>query len=203
MARSALTTGLTFCLGKDAAAARAFTQLIRERTTLTDLPSPDRWEAESVTDAGERADIVGWVGTEAARAPVVVVEAKVSANFENRQVSSYVNWQEPMLRGVGFGPGATVVLVPEGRVSAASNEVAADLARLLVTKQGDAWLTAGEPGVMVAVVSWDEAIGAMREVAELAASDLDQLLGACWALHGIDVPAFTKEDLEDWQAREG
>src|SRR4051812_24519602 len=76
----ALTAGLTFCLEKDASAAHAFINLVRERANNSeqDLPTPDRWHAESIDDERGRVDITGWLDAEEASAPVVLVEAKVS-----------------------------------------------------------------------------------------------------------------------------
>jgi hypothetical protein len=131
-----------------------------------------------------------------------LVEAKVSAVFAPRQVSAYVVSQKAALGRAGVACGALAVLVPEARVRAALEEVAADLESLGFTARGRALRVDGAPAVTVTAISWDEALQAMLADADPAACDLRQLLGACRALQGADVTAFTEADLAGkWRSR--
>lgn len=198
----ALTAGLTFCLKKDPAAAQAFVELIRTRTGQReeDIPVPDRWQAEAVVDKGGRVDVAGWQDTAAGPAPIVVVEAKISAAFAPRQVSSYVESQKRSLQRADIPAGALAVLVPAARIRATRNEVAADLGRLDVRRQSGCWVIDSDSRVSVTVISWDEAIDAMLVDDGPAACDLAQLRGACRALQGVDVAALTEADLAgEWR----
>jgi hypothetical protein len=200
----ALTAGLAFCLEKDRAAAQAFITLIRDRTgqSVEALPSPNRWQAELPDDDRLRLDIAGLLNMDEVPAPVLLVEAKVGATFAPRQVSTYVLSQKLALSQAGVTCGAFVVLVPGSRVRATREEVGADLESLGVTAGDQAWVLDGSPAVTVTVISWDEAIGRMLAKAEAAACDLEQLLGACRALQGADVMAFTVKDLAGtWRDR--
>lgn len=200
----ALTAGLTLCLEKDPAAARAFVELIRTRTGQSeeDIPVPDRWRAEAVDDKGGRVDVAGWRDTGTEPAPVVYVEAKISAVFAPRQVSSYVESQKRSLQRANTLAGVLAVLVPEARIRATRLEVAADLDRLEGTGQGECWVIGGDSTVSVTVISWDEAIDAMLADDGPAACDLAQLRGACRALQGADVAALTEADLAGgWRGR--
>jgi hypothetical protein len=180
----ALTAGLTFCLEKDPSAAEAFTRLIRERTGQAEgeLRLPDRWQAEAIDEDRTRVDVAGWLDTNTEPVPVVFVEAKVSAAFAPRQVSHYAESQQRRLRNAGLDSGALVVLVPESRVRVAREEVDADLRRLGVTAKAQCWVVDGTPRVAVTVLTWDKAIQVMLDADGPAASDLEQLLGACRAL---------------------
>lgn len=200
----ALTGGLAFCLQKDRAAARAFVELIRTRTghTAEQLPVPDRWEAESGDPAGWRVDVAGWQEVDSISVPIVFVEAKVSAGFAPRQVSTYVESQQESVREAEAPGGALAVLVPEASVRTARERVADDLGRLGATPDERCWVVHGEPRVAVTVISWDEAIRHMLEQADPAAGDLEQLHGACQALQGADVAALTEADLDGgWRNR--
>lgn len=199
----ALTGGLAFCLEKDPDAAEAFIELIRTHGEHTDpdLPLPARWQAE-YGDNRLRIDVAGLSGTDEKAAPILCVEAKISADFAPRQVSDYVKFQRRQLGRAGMASGALVVLVPKDRVIAARHEIGADLAGLPITPYEEGWLVERDPAVSVTVVSWDETIQAMRAANGPAASDLDQLLGACRGLQGADVTAFTAADLTgDWLQR--
>ena len=196
----ALTGGLTFCLEKDPAAAQAFLSFIRERTGLAkaNVPNALRWQAEWTDELRNRIDLSGWADT----APVVFLEAKVSAIFAPEQVSYYTRTQQSKLADAGHPAGALVVLVPEIRVRSARDEVQADLARLEAIDQGQSWLVNGPAAVTVTVLSWDETLEAMIGKATTSKCDLEQLRGACRALQGSDVPAFTESDLAGgWRDR--
>lgn len=200
----ALTAGLTFCLEKDPAAAQAFMKLIRDRTGLAEetIPAPDHWKAEIPDDEHMRLDVAGLLDNENAPVPIVLVEAKVSARFAPRQVSTYVSSQKVALERAGVAHGVFAVLVPVARVRAARDEVALDLQSLGVTARDQAWLADGASAVTVTVISWDEAVEAMLADAGLATGDLLQLLGACRALQGADVTAFTEADIAGkWRDR--
>lgn len=200
----ALTAGLTYCLEKDGPAAEAFVQIIRLRTGLvgSELVVPDRWQAEAVDADMARIDIAGWVEATAAPAPVVFVEAKISADFSPRQVSSYLTSQQRSLRRAGVDVGAFVVLVPESRVRSAREEVADDVERLGAAAADGCWIVDGPPAVRVAVVSWDDAFDAMVDAKGSSVADLEQLRGACRALQGADVRALDTADLAGgWRDR--
>ncbi len=155
----ALTAGLTFCLAKDPAAARAFVGLIRDRTNLDeeDLPFPDRWQAESIDDNLGRIDVAGWL--DAMDAPVVYTEAKVSAEFDPQQVRSYVASQQQGLRRAGLPHGALAVLVPAIRVRAACAEIARSHGTQSgAISKGGSWIVDGDATVTVTVISWDETL---------------------------------------------
>ncbi|MDP8929514.1 MAG: hypothetical protein M3O70_13325, partial [Actinomycetota bacterium] len=201
----ALTAGLTFCLEKDPSAAEAFTRLIRERTGQAEgeLRLPDRWQAEAIDEDRTRVDVAGWLDTNTEPAPVVFVEAKVSAAFAPRQVSHYAESQQRRLRNAGLDSGALVVLAPESRVLVAREEVAADLGCLGVATKAQCWVVDGTPPVAVTVLTWDKAIQVMLDADGPAASDLEQLLGACRALAGADISALSEGDLAgEWRNRE-
>jgi hypothetical protein len=193
----ALTAGLTYCLEKDPPAAEAFIQMIRERTGFvgSELPVPARWQAEAIYEDRARIDIAGWVEATTEPAPVVFVEAKVSADFGPRQVSSYLESQQRSLRRAGINPGALVVLVPESRVRSAREEIAGDIERLGPAAGDNSWIVDGPPTIRVAVVSWDDALDAMVDANGPSAADLEQLRGACQALQGADVLALNEADL--------
>lgn len=193
----ALTAALTYCLEKDPPAAESFIQMIRERTGFlgSELPIPDRWQAEAIDEDRARIDIAGWVEATTEPAPVVFVEAKVSADFGPGQVSSYLESQRRSLRRAGIDPGALVVLVPESRVRSARDEIAGDIERLGPAARDDCWIVDGPPTIGVAVISWDEALDAMVDASGPSVADLEQLRGACRALQGADVMALTTADL--------
>lgn len=196
----ALTGGLTFCLQKDPAAARGLVQLLRVCSghTEQDLPSPDRWQAEFVTDTRGRPDITGWVGTGDEAAPIVVVEAKLSAAFGAQQVSDYVErFQRPRLESARQPYGALAVLVPEARLRLAQEEVTRNLARLGARPgpHDKALVIGGATTITATVISWEEVLTEMAKDASSAGGDLQQLRGACRALQGLDVPALGPVEL--------
>ena len=200
----ALTAGLTFCLEKDRGAANALIGLLRARSGLTgtDLPFPARWYAEGIDEERNRVDVVGYSDGDGASAEIVLVEAKVSAEFARDQVSTYVARQQRSLERASVSSGVLAVLVPEDRVRAASVEVQRDLAQLGVAASDQPWRIGGSAVVVVVVISWDAAIDAMLADAKPAADDLRQLLGACRALKGADVLALTAADLAGgWRGR--
>lgn len=197
----ALTGGLTFCLEKDPAAAQAFLAFVRERTGLSadDVPTL-RWQAEWTDERRNRIDLSGWAAT----APIVFVEAKISADFAPGQVSYYTKVQQAKLAEAGHSEGALAVLVPEIRVRPAREEVGADLVRLGAIAHGESWTVDGPAAVTVTVLSWDETLAALIAEAGTAKCDLEQLRGACRALQGSDVTAFSEADLAGgWRDRIG
>jgi hypothetical protein len=199
----ALTSALTFCLNKDPAAAGAFVRLVHDLagSDVTSPPLPDRWQAEWVDENRQRPDLVGWYHNGRDRVPGIVVEAKVSAGFSYRQVSYYVRHQQELLERALGNNGFLVVLVPHDRVSAASEEVAVDLAEL-GTSPGAPWIVNGPATVRVIVMSWAEALEAMLRAGGPAGEDIRQLAAASRVLREPDIRAFNVADLRgDWKDR--
>jgi hypothetical protein len=71
---------------------------------------------------------VGWVQDERHHIPAILVEAKVSAGFGDRQVADYAANQVNLLSTAGAESGCLVVLVPADRVDLAVEEVAREFA---------------------------------------------------------------------------
>ena len=198
----ALTSGLTFCLNKDPKAATAFVDLIHRRAqTSFGRKQPDRWQAEWIDDHGQRPDIVGWVRRDPHVIPSVMVEAKISAGFSDRQVSKYVEHHQVLLERSGEDGGLLVVLVPDDRVDAAAHEVGIDLGRLGATGASP-WTVNGPALVHVVVLSWTEILTVMEAAAGPAVADIQQLAGASRVLRVPDIPAISPHDLGgNWQHR--
>lgn len=199
-----LTQGLAFCLQKDDAAATALVKLLRTRTELgvDDLPTPTRWKAESSDADRMRVDVAGFASLGQVSAPVVQVEAKVSAMLTPGQLPTYVASQRADLTRAAFRCGVLAVVVPEARIREVIKIVEASLGPFLVASPGGAWRLAGEPPISVTIVSWDDAFEAMQKAATSSAGDLEQLLGACRALQGANVLAITAADMAGaWRSR--
>ena len=100
----ALTAGLAFCRQKDDVAAEAFVRMLRTRTELSgdDLPTPTRWQAEKSDADRGRIDIAGLFRLGRACAPVVQVEAKVTARLGSDQLAAYVASQLDRTRSRRF-----------------------------------------------------------------------------------------------------
>lgn len=198
----ALTSGLAFCLTKDSAASEAFVKLVRS-PSIERLRSPSVWQPESPGGEAGRVDLAGLIVDVDPPAPVVFVEAKVAASFSEHQVADYVLSQQRRLTTSRIECGAMLILVPEGRVQMCWDELRQDLALLQAKPSGSGWLAKGQANIWIRVLSWDEALSACIAVDGPARGDLEQLLGACRALRGADVPAFSAEDLAGkWTARE-
>lgn len=196
----ALTTGLAHCLQKDVPAASALLRLVGARIGL-DLPTLLLWRAEGIQDNRARVDVVGSHDDAHGSWPLVFIEAKVLAAFADNQVLDYVAVQQRALAGSRL-TGVVVVLVPESRVSMVVEELAHDLSRVDATRDGRIWVVPGPPEVRVTVMSWDEVVAAMQELAIDSAADLDQLIGAARALRGSDVAAFSARELTGaWRQR--
>lgn len=197
----ALTGSLAFCLQKDKAAARALIGFLSERVSSR-LSAPGLWQAENVDEDSGRHDIVGWVESDEGQAPVVIVEAKLDAKFAANQVGGYVASQQRRLTSCNKKFGVFIVLVPDGRVRSATAEIAGDLAALGATRSNAGWLVSGPCEIAVVVLSWRQVLETMRSRAVSARDDINQLLGACRALRGIDIDALTQADLDGhWRNR--
>ena len=94
----------------------SFGLLVHERTSET-----VRFRFAGGPRAGNRTQPVwtlpgSWRQRPTIRHPVILVEAKIGANCDGDQVSTYVRAQQRRLAEAGLESGATVVLVPESRV---------------------------------------------------------------------------------------
>lgn len=145
---------------------------------------PDlQWIAEAVEDEG-RPDLAGVLGGE--EVPRVVIEAKFEHLITLGQVQAYLKLlaghSDPTLS-------ALALLVPTHRRTEAQQV-----------------LDAAKPttGIALAVLTWDEVIGALRDatVDDLELSDdVRQFEGLCETYGAKDIQPFTSDPAATWPAR--
>lgn len=150
------------------------------------------WRAEVRQADGGRPDLEAGTG---AGKPVIKIEAKLDADFNADQFTSYAS----DLRRLGQG-GMLFVLVPRHRAREANDAVAGAL-RL----SGPApWRLTDGSNIAVAVVHWDEGIEALSEIEDKSfQSELTQFRSMYRVLNGHDIePLASRDELVEWRNRE-
>lgn len=164
--------------------------------TTTDLRAIESFHAELIHDDRSRPDLEGQDNLER---PLVVVEAKFTADLTSGQVLAYLNDQERRLRGEV--PGAFVLLVPPHREQEANDRL------LAAVEQAPADGSKG--AVSSAVITWDDWLDVWNKAAqelpedERAAvmGDLVQLRELCLTMRGLDIEPLGQAAHGDWQDR--
>lgn len=183
------TQSLAFPL-RDATLRAAVGALVA-RTANCAEPQVFEWRAEVRQEDGGRPDLEGRAADGKA---LIKVEGKLGAAFGSGQVTSYVNG----LCRAGC-PTILLVIVPARRYKEACGHVSQSLQ---LPGEGP-WQAPLASGVAVAVVSWEDVVGAMERAATGEAKhDVLQLKGMYRALNGDDFEPLTSEqDIVAWKLR--
>jgi hypothetical protein len=191
------TQGLTYLLQEHPDARSAFAGELSVRAGVS-INHDLTWHAEQRQSDGARPDLEAVL---ADNTPIVKIEAKLDAAFDPRQLRSYVSDLQKRLQSRRLD-GILVVLVPTARTDQAVIVVKGEFA---LNGPGP-WRVQedGQPGVAIAVVSWDDMLAVLGRVeSPRFHSELEQFEGMYRELRSTYIaPLAGLPDLIDWRNHE-
>lgn len=185
------TQGLAYLLEDEGAKSR-FAAFLAARCHVA-VSDNLRWVAEATLADKGRPDLEG---RSVDRTPVVMIEAKLGAEFGRQQLRSYAT--DLGTRNTS-GDGVLVVLVPKHRVETVTAEVRGEFG---LAEDERSWRLAA-PAIVVTVLAWDGLLDVLTAEQDGQLNhDIEQLRGMYLTLAGLDIAPVTAPELTNWRKRE-